>query len=371
MLSASKKVNKRAGLGEPTCLAPKRKAKRVFVGLSGGVDSSVAAFLLKEKGYDVTGVYIRGYNVDGCAEEDALMARRAAEQLNIPFYVWDMEREYKSEVVDYMISAYKRGITPNPDVMCNKEIKFGLFFKRSMKLGADFIATGHYARLDEKTHAIYEAKDKTKDQSYFLWTLNEETLKKTLFPLGNLLKSDVRKIAKRANLPNANRKDSQGICFLGRLKMPEFLSRFIEENPGPIITPEGKKIGNHKGLYFYTLGQRHLGIEGMGGNEIFYVAGKDMGTNSLIVAPKNHPLLFAKTVTLESVSLISESVKDNSEIFVRVRYRTFPAKAKINMLKGGKGTIVFEKPVPFVAPGQSAVFYSSECEMLGGGVIVS
>ena len=335
------------------------------------MDSSVAAFLLKKNGYDVTGIHIRGYNLDGCADDDAIMARRAAERLGIPFYIWNMEREYKESVVDYMISSYKKGLTPNPDVVCNKKIKFGLFFKKAIKLGADFIATGHYAFLDGKIPAVYAAKDGTKDQTYFLWTLNKNILKKTLFPLGSLLKSDVRKIAKRAGLPNALRKDSQGICFLGKLKMPDFLARYIKENPGPILTPDGKRIGTHKGLNFYTLGQRHLGIKGLGGDEPLYVAQKNKRANSLVVAPVNHPLLFSKKVFLDDVNLISEKANKKDDIFVRVRYRQPLSRGKMIMEGERKGIILFEKAILFATPGQSAVFYSAEGEMLGGGIITA
>ena len=343
--------------------------KKVFVGLSGGVDSSVAAFLLKKEGYGVTGIHIRGYNVDGCADDDALVARRAAEKIGIPFYVWNMEREYKESVVDYMVSAYGSGITPNPDVMCNKEIKFGLFFEKARLLGADYIATGHYALLDADKHILRLAKDGSKDQTYFLWTLKRDTLEKTLFPLGNLLKSEVRKIAAKAGLPNAARKDSQGICFLGKLKMADFLSRYIKESPGPIMGPEGKILGTHRGLSFYTLGQRHLGIEGMGGGKSLYVAKKDADKNSLILVPENHPLLFTEKVSLTGINLVLGEPEKGSDVLVRVRYRTPSVEARLSPVKGGKGILSFKKPVLFVAPGQSAVFYSREGEMLGGGII--
>jgi len=343
--------------------------KRVFVGLSGGVDSSVAAFLLKIRGYDVTGVHIRGYNVDGCADDDALMARRAAEKIGIPFYVWNMEREYKRSVVDYMVSSYKSGITPNPDVMCNKEIKFGLFFEKARLLGADYIATGHYALLDPDKPILCLAKDGSKDQTYFLWTLDRDILKRTLFPLGDLLKSEVRKIAAKAGLPNAGRKDSQGICFLGKLKMADFLSRYIKDDPGPIMDPEGKVLGTHRGLGFYTLGQRHLGIKGMGGGESLYVARKEKSRNSLILAPGKHPLLFTEKTSLTDINLVSGRYEGISDILVRVRYRAPLSEAKLSVTGKGKGTLLFKKPVLFVAPGQSAVFYSPKGEMLGGGII--
>jgi tRNA-specific 2-thiouridylase len=350
------------------------RKKKVFVGLSGGVDSSVSAFLLKKRGYDVTGIHIKGYNVDGCAEEDAIMARRSAGWLGIPFYVWDMEKEYKEEVVNYMVSAYESGITPNPDVVCNKEIKFGLFYKRARLLGADFIATGHYARIGKKGSIILSAKDSSKDQTYFLWAIRKEALARTLFPLGNLLKSKVRKIAIKAGLPNATRKDSQGVCFLGKLKMADFLSQYIKEDPGPINSVKGELLGTHKGLQFYTLGQRHLGIKNMGASESLYVAKKDKEKNALILAPENHPLLFVKKIYLKDINIFSSELtlsEKGKDILVRVRYRQPLFKASLKISKGDKGVVIFQEPCQFVAPGQSAVFYSSSGkEMLGGGVII-
>ncbi len=205
-------------------------AKKVFVGMSGGVDSSVAAMLLRDEGYEVVGVFMRCYNLDGCAERDAEDARRVAEHFGIPFYVWDFEEEYKQRVVDYMIEGYRAGITPNPDVMCNREIKFGLFLKKALAAGADYVATGHYVRISGTVPArsrdgsarLFEAKDKTKDQSYFLWTLTQAELVKCLFPIGDYLKSEVRAMARAKGIPTAEKKDSQGICFLGQISVDRF-----------------------------------------------------------------------------------------------------------------------------------------------------
>ncbi|MDD4931009.1 MAG: tRNA 2-thiouridine(34) synthase MnmA [Candidatus Colwellbacteria bacterium] len=351
--------------------------KKVFVGLSGGVDSSVAALLLRDEGYSVTGIHIKGYNIDGCGEVDADDARRAAGRLGIPFYVWDMEEEYKKAVVDYMVEGYRSGITPNPDVICNKEIKFGLFLKKAISLGADLIATGHYVRRDKGGISLSIAEDGTKDQSYFLWTLGPDAIKKSLFPLGGLLKSEVRRIASRAGLPTAGKKDSQGVCFLGKVDMAVFLERFISRNPGPIATVEGRVIGEHKGLSFYTIGQRHLGIGkynlGLHGSEPTlprYVVGKDIEKNMLLVAEgDNHPALFTRNISLKDVSLCSGKKSLSLEVLARVRYRQPLAKADISAY-GGKGNIVFDEALKFVAPGQSVVFYSMEGEMLGGGVII-
>jgi tRNA-specific 2-thiouridylase len=208
--------------------APGRN-KLVFVGMSGGVDSSVAAYLLKRDGYNVVGVHIRCWNVDGCDIREAEDARRVADKLDIPFYVFDMEKEYKAKVVEYMIRGYRSGITPNPDVACNKEIKFGLFMDKAIKAGADYVATGHYVKISKsgKGYGLFEAKDKNKDQSYFLWTLNQKQLARCLFPIGGYTKPKVRMIARNAELPTADKKDSQGICFIGQVTISDFLRRIL------------------------------------------------------------------------------------------------------------------------------------------------
>jgi len=263
--------------------------------MSGGVDSSVAALLLKNAyfdshgrvriaeglkpkarfshAYDCTGVFMRSYNLDGCQERDARDARLVAQKIGIPFYVWNFEKEYKKKVVDYMIRGYRRGITPNPDVMCNKEIKFGLFLKKALALGADYVATGHYVRIknyelrikEAKTekplfiirHSLFAAKDSNKDQSYFLWTLKQDQLRHCLFPIGDYLKPEVRAIARRAGLPTAEKKDSQGICFLGKVSLADFLRKRIRPKIGVVLDAQGRPLGEHDGSYFYTIGQRH------------------------------------------------------------------------------------------------------------------
>ncbi len=349
------------------------KKKTVFVGLSGGVDSSVAAYLLKKK-YEVVGVFIHSYNVDGCEEEDAEFARRTAEHLNVPFYVFDMREEYFSRVVSEMIEGYRKGETPNPDILCNREIKFGLFWERAKKLGADFIATGHYVRL--KNGKLYAAKDKNKDQSYFLWKLTEGDLEHCLFPIGDYTKPAVREIARKAGLPAAHKKDSQGICFLGQVKLPEFLKNYIASKPGKILDTEGREIGMHDGAQFYTIGQRHIGaqVKGRKGNdpERHYIVSKDAETNTLVAAPENHPSLFKESVELHSVQFVSNGKNPEKEldVLVRVRYRQPLQKATLKREKKGPYILAFSKPVKFVAPGQSAVFYSVRGELLGGGVIV-
>jgi len=353
----------------------KMDKKLVFVGLSGGVDSSVAAYLLKKEGYGVVGVFMRCYNLDGCAQKDAEDARRAAEKLEIPFYVWDFEKEYKKKVVEYMVSGYKKGITPNPDVMCNKEIKFGLFFDKAIKAGADFVATGHYVRLIGNN--LFEAKDKNKDQSYFLWTLTKKQLERCLFPIGSYLKPEVREIAKKAGLPTAEKKDSQGICFLGQVSIEDFLKEYIPEKEGDVIL-DNKKIGTHKGAHLYTIGQRHIRAdieypsEGGGKDrKPYYVAEKDVKKNIVVLAEgENNPALYKKEIELSGVNFINPEFKKNNaeyEIMARVRYRQPLVPAKLTVQN--KIAIRFKNPVKFVAPGQSAVFYDSKGQMLGGGII--
>ncbi|MDD5431333.1 MAG: tRNA 2-thiouridine(34) synthase MnmA [Candidatus Pacebacteria bacterium] len=341
--------------------------KKVFVGMSGGVDSSVAAALLKKQDYDVTGVYIKGYNIDGCYEGDVNDARKAAEVLGIPFYVFDMEKEYKDKVVKYMISGYKKGITPNPDVMCNKEIKFGLFLAKALKMGADYIATGHYVKL--KNGKLYQAKDKNKDQSYFLWTLTQKQLKHCLFPVGDIVKPEVRKLAKKYKLPNAEKKDSQGVCFLGKIGMKGFLEKYIPPKKGIVVNTKGEIVGEHDGVQFYTIGQRHglrLGKRNADNAKPYFVAEKDVKSNAILVAEgENNPALYKKEVEITDVNWISGKPKNGQRVMMRVRYRQplFSAASKGNK-------IIFDKPQKFVAQGQSAVFYTKAEEMLGGGVII-
>src|SRR3989344_5135807 len=398
----------------------KNKKERVFVAMSGGVDSSVAALLLKRNGYDIVGVFMRSYNIDGCEERDAEDARRVAGKLGIPFYVWDFEEEYKKKVVDYMIDGYRRGLTPNPDVMCNKEIKFGLFLERALKFGADYIATGHYVRRQviklkvpkvfkvgkKKDHQLYElyklltACDSAKDQSYFLWTLTQEQLKHCLFPLGDYLKPEVRKIAKKAGLSTAEKKDSQGICFLGKVTLADFLSGYLPAKKGVVFNTGGEIIGKHSGAHFYTIGQRHGLASGdwkrtTSVSKPFYVADKNVGNNTIVaVEGDNKPELFRKEVELSNLNFINPFTIGDSPlaVFARVRYRqplfraTLVAVRNVRNVQNAKKQfehvkqsnkrsnqtfeLVFDKPVKFVAPGQSAVFYSKSGQVLGGGIIV-
>lgn len=379
-----------------------RKKPKVFAAMSGGVDSSVAAFLLKKQGYDVIGVFMRCFNLDGCAEQDAEDARRVcgSEKLKIPFYVWDFEKEYKKKVVEYMVKGYKKGITPNPDVMCNREIKFGLFLEKALKMGADYVATGHYVKIQnskiKNVNKLLQAKDKNKDQSYFLWTLTQKQLKHCLFPIGDYLKSEVRKIAKKAGLPTADKKDSQGICFLGKISLNEFLKKYIPEKRGVVLNITGEKIGEHKGAHFYTIGQRHIDMKFQIPNskiqknsnlqienrKPYYVAEKDIKTNTLIMAEgSDNPALYKKEIELTNINLMNYELgimnyglrKKSGEIKVsvlaRVRYRQ-PLVSALFIIHNSLFKLVFDEPVKFVASGQSAVFYGKKGEMLGGAIIV-
>ncbi len=367
----------------------KNTMSKVFVGMSGGVDSSVTAMMLKNEGHDVVGVFMRCYNVDGCQDRDAEDARRVAEHLQIAFYVWDFEEEYKKRVVRYMIEGYRDGITPNPDVMCNREIKFGLFFEKARLTGADYIATGHYVRLKE--NKLYQAVDKNKDQSYFLWTLTQKQLPYCLFPIGGYVKSEVRAMARKAGIPTAEKKDSQGICFLGKVTIEDFLKEYIPVKRGEIITTVGEKIGEHDGAYFYTIGQRHglyprgknhaLGMSGKQETKAHYVAAKDVATNTITVAEgSDHPALYKKEIELTDLNFISplfsysrELEMGGTRVFARVRYRQPLTPAVLMISRQSlvvRHKLIFEEAQRFVASGQSAVLYSEQEEMLGGGVIL-
>ncbi|MDO8443595.1 MAG: tRNA 2-thiouridine(34) synthase MnmA [Candidatus Azambacteria bacterium] len=370
------------------------KKTKVFVAMSGGVDSSVAALLLKKRGYDITGVYMKGWSLTGCAEDDARDARRVAGALNIPFYVFDFEEEFKKSVVDYMISGYADGITPNPDVMCNKEIKFGLFLEKALKLGADYIATGHYTRLCREfpisnfqfsNNTLKIAKDLNKDQSYFLWTLNQGHLKYCLFPLGEYTKPQVRMLAKKYKLPTAEKPDSQGVCFIGEIDVGGFLKEKLGKNPGPIKNMDGKIIGTHDGVIFYTIGQRKgIGIKGSLPGEqgkTYYVAAKNVDTNTLWVAEGESERLFSKELAVKNINWISgKQPKLPLKCLARIRYRQPLQQAIIMSHVANRLSLLFDIPQRAITPGQSAVFYkmngpssakaSAGKEMLGGGIII-
>jgi len=360
--------------------------KKVFVGMSGGVDSSVAALLLKERGYDVVGVFMRCYNIDGCAEQDAEDARRVAGHISVPFYVWDFEEAYKQRVVEYMVEGYRRGITPNPDVMCNREIKFGLFLEKALASGADYVATGHYVKIathgasasSGADYSLFAADDTNKDQSYFLWTLTQKQLAHCLFPIGDYQKPAVRDIARRAGLPTAEKKDSQGVCFLGQISIGDFLKQYIPEKRGALVTTSGEHVGEHFGSEFYTIGQRHINADfkfpkvGARERQPLYVASKNAATNIVVLAEGDaNEALYRNDIELAGVSFITTTPPDDEmAVFARVRYRQPVSRATLSRLDNGTYALKFEIPQKFVAPGQSVVWYSKEGEMLGGGVIL-
>ncbi len=340
----------------------------VFVGMSGGVDSSVSAALLKNAGYDVTGVFIKVWSPDWLPcewKEERRDAMRVAATLEIPFMTIDLEHEYKKEVVDYMLREYKEGRTPNPDVMCNKEIKFGSFYKKAREMGADFIATGHYAQI--KDGKLLEGVDTTKDQSYFLWTIPKDVLEHVLFPVGHLEKSEVRKLANKFDLPTAEKRDSQGICFIGKVDMKEFLSHYIESKEGNVLNEEGEIIGVHEGAVFYTTGQRHgFTITAKKATDApYYIVSKDIEKNTITVSHKSdeQSLHRAHEVTLSSLNWNSIHPESGKKYGVRIRYRQEKQECTIVA-----NVVSFESPQQGVSEGQSLVLYDGEI-CLGGGII--
>lgn len=345
---------------------------KVFVGMSGGVDSSLAASLLVEAGHDVTGVYMKNWTQDlpgmKCPWADDLAdAKRVAVALGIDFMVFDFENEYKKQVVDYMIDEYKIGRTPNPDIMCNQEVKFKLFLDLALKKGADMIATGHYARVDDGTLKL--AKDENKDQTYFLYRVSADALKKTIFPLGNYTKPQVRDMASKRGLYTANKKDSVGICFVGKVGIKDFLSQYVKQSTGKIIDrSSGKVIGTHEGAIFYTIGQRH-GLE-VGGGLPYYVVGKNIEKNEIYVSTDlNNDALWRSEMILESVHWINSSAQ-NGSYKVRVRHRASLTDVNLENISDGKIRLFFSNPERAVAPGQSIVIYDGETCM-GGGIVTS
>ncbi len=360
-------------------MAKKLKNKTVFVGISGGVDSSVSALLLKNQGYNVVGVFIRTWQPDfiECTWRDERRdAMRVCAHLDIPFLECNAEKEYKNGVAKYMIKEYKKGNTPNPDVMCNREIKFGVFWKFAKSFGADYIATGHYAieDLKEKLFLMKRSYDKTKDQSYFLWTLTQDDLSHTLFPIGHLKKIQVRKIAKKFNLPTAEKKDSQGVCFLGPLDMKDFLSHYIKPKKGNVLDTLGKVIGRHDGATFFTIGERH-GFTIINNKEKdgpFYVVAKDIKKNTIIVSqevglPKNSKTSFS-CYAIKNTNWISGLPKENKNYMANIRYHGENLPCTIKQAGRGQASIVFKKPT-LISPGQSIVLYDKEV-CIGGGVVV-
>ena len=342
-------------------------AEKVYVGMSGGVDSSVTAALLKRQGYAVTGVYMKNWSQDlpgfVCPwQEDYQDAKRVAVQLGIDFETYDFEKQYRSKVVDYMVREYQAGRTPNPDIMCNQEVKFKLFLETALEEGADLIATGHYARI--KDGQLFAGLDKSKDQSYFLYRVSEKALTRSLMPIGELKKTEVRKTAKKLGLATADKKDSQGICFVGKVGIKEFLLNELGPQPfGPLIDQTGKQVGQHDGAIFYTIGQRH-GLN-VGGGLPYYVTHKDMKTNTVYVTTNlDDKELWRKELTLENTHWINKKLDATKKYQARLRYRG-PLVAC--QLKGNK--LILAEEQRGLAAGQSAVIYDKDY-ILGGGVIV-
>lgn len=408
--------------------------KRVYLGMSGGVDSSVSALLLKDQGYDVTGVYMKNWSEDlpgmKCPwAEDLADAKRVAVQLDLDFEVWDFEKDYKAKVVDYMLAEFKKGRTPNPDVMCNELIKFKLFYDWALERGADFIATGHYARTSADASTIeasqplaasltptktdlLKAVDANKDQTYFLYRMSDAATAKTLFPIGAMEKPAVKQLAAERGLDAATKKESMGICFVGEVGMKDFLARYIDARPGEIREQEtGQVLGYHDGAIFYTIGQRH-GLY-LGGGLPYYVVAKDLDQNLVFVSKNlNHPSLWTTELALESLHLRSERTLEDlaalltsgpNRLQVRLRHRaplidcmietvgsegkqTFPKEAKRaakldamsdgpvktgaeeGLLSGTTACLRFSQSIKRPAPGQSAVLYSGDI-CLGGGIV--
>lgn len=356
------------------------KRKKVLVCLSGGVDSAVSAALLVKNGYDVTGAYMINYYGknelgESCFVNEYRDAVKVAARIGVPILKLDFAREYEAAVLKYMYSEYKAGRTPNPDVLCNTYIKFGVWLKKAKSLGFDYLATGHYAGVKQSfdktkifTTDLLQAKDKNKDQTYFLHQLNQEQLASVFFPIGDYTKPEVRKLAKQFALPVAEKQESMGICFIGEVPMKQFLQRKIKKNPGNIINIAGKKIGEHEGLSFYTVGQRHLGfkLENMNSSELYYVIGKNIKTNQLVIGTEVD--LWKTDVTIGKLTWVNGKNPETEEMYVRFRHRAPLQKCRLQLEKN-TATIHLLKPERAPTAGQFAVFYDKK-RCLGGGVIL-
>lgn len=354
--------------------------KRVVVGMSGGVDSSVTAYLLQKQGYDVVGVFMKNWddtdeNGVCTATEDYKDVARVADELGIPYYSVNFEKEYWDRVFEYFLAEYRKGRTPNPDVMCNKEIKFKAFLDYALNLGADYVATGHYARVSKNENGEVEllrGVDSNKDQTYFLSQLSQKQLQNIMFPLGNMQKAEVRKIAEEAGLATANKKDSTGICFIGERNFREFLSQYLPAKKGKMVTVDGKVVGEHIGLMHYTIGQRKgLGIGGTGKtNDPWFVVGKSLEKNELIVGQGfHHELLYADK--LEASDIVFNTDLDVPKEFrctAKFRYRQQDTPVTVKMTGEGTAEVYFDEPARAITPGQAVVFYDDE-KCLGGGFI--
>ena len=352
------------------------KDTRVVVGMSGGVDSSVAAYLLKQQGYDVIGIFMKNWddtdeNGVCTATEDYNDVIAVCNQIGIPYYGVNFEKQYWNKVFTYFLDEYKAGRTPNPDVMCNKEIKFKAFLEHAMNLGADYLATGHYARVEfrDGEYKMLRGIDENKDQTYFLNQLSQEQISKVMFPIGDIKKSKVREIALEAGLATAKKKDSTGICFIGERNFKTFLSQYLPAQPGNMETFDGEVVGKHDGLMYYTIGQRHgLGIGGAG--EPWFVIGKDLKKNVLIVGQGFHnEKLYSTSIMATDISWVSNNEMPTSfECTAKFRYRQPDNAVTVQLVDGHKAKVTFHEPIRAVTPGQAVVFYHED-ECLGGGTI--
>lgn len=352
----------------------------IMVGMSGGVDSSVAALLLKEQGYRVSGLFMKNWEEDDsgtycAAAEDKADAERVCEKLGIELHTINFATEYWDNVFEDFLAEYKAGRTPNPDILCNREIKFKCFLEYALELGADAIATGHYVRKshDKNQALLLTGVDQNKDQSYFLYAIQQAALQRSYFPIGHLKKTQVRQMAEKAGLLNHDKKDSTGICFIGERRFKTFLETYLPNQPGPIKDENGTLIGEHDGLMYYTLGQRQgLGIGGnrVGNGQPWYVAKKDLNQNTLIaVQGKNHPLLYSDRLTLLSETWIGNTADLSSEhLTAKIRYRSKAVPVKLVSGSNGQLEARFSEPQVAVTPGQSIVFYLNDV-CLGGGII--
>lgn len=354
------------------------KKKRVVVGMSGGVDSAVSAALLKEQGFDVVGLYMSNWketDPNGCCtgEQDWTDVRYVCDKIGIPYYSVDFSKQYMDNVFKLFVEEYKKGRTPNPDVLCNREVKFGPFADFARELGADYIATGHYCRVrhDGDMHYLLRAKDENKDQTYFLNQVSSHQLRDVIFPLGDLTKPEVRELALKFDIPVAKKKDSTGICFIGERNFRQFLSQYIPMKDGDIVTQDGKVVGRHHGVYFYTLGQRRgLGIGGSadGNGERWFVLGKDVANNRLIVSQGEDDILFKDGLVTDGFNFITPAPAKEFDCEVRIKHRQPLQRAHLSVLDNGDTRIVFNEKQRAIAEGQYAVVYYGDI-CLGGGVI--
>ena len=347
---------------------------RVVVGMSGGVDSAVSALLLKRAGYDVVGVFMKNWeekDEDGVctSENDWKDVQNVCDKIDIPYYSVNFAKEYWDRVFTLFLNEYKAGRTPNPDVLCNREIKFKAFLDFAMQLGAEKIATGHFVQTNDAGYLL-KGIDPNKEQSYFLYMLHQHQLKKAIFPVGGMTKQQVREIAVQEGLAVARKKDSTGICFIGERQFKPFLSQYLPAQPGDMVTPDGEVVGRHDGLMFYTLGQRRgLGIGGRGDGRSFFVVDKDLKKNQLIVVQgEDHPLLYCKSARIEQLTWINEAAEVGKEYGVKTRYRQPDQKAVLTEMTDDGAIVSFADEQRAVTPGQSLVIYDGE-RCIGGGII--